>query len=135
MILQSRLSGEHVGVDLIHRWSTAFSKQANEIRPAAVDLSQADGQSMTFGLLFIGDALAKVDIAPDDSTLLAQFAQLREDLLDQFLAHGMHVAEGRGNEYTELAAPWRSSTVKLRTCTVRAHSDLQVLFQNATPCE
>jgi hypothetical protein len=70
-----------------------ISKQANEKRPTVLDLGQADRQSMPFGLLLIGDTPAKIDIAPDDPSLVAQLAQLREDLFDQLLPFGMHVTE------------------------------------------
>jgi hypothetical protein len=40
----------------------------------------------------------RIDFAPGDAALLAYFAKLREDTLDQFVALRLHVAESGGHE-------------------------------------
>jgi len=75
-----------------------LAEQTDEVRPAAIDLRQADRQHRTLGLLFVGDTPTKVDLRPRDTALLAHPTQLREDLLDQLFPLGLHVAERRRNE-------------------------------------
>ena len=79
-------------------------QQAGEERPAVVDLGEAERQHAPLGLLLIGDAPAQIDLAPSDTALLAQFAKLREDVLDQTVAFSLHVPEGRGDKDPDGAA-------------------------------
>jgi len=63
------------------------------------------------GLLFC-NAPAQVHLAPGDAATLAQTAQLREDLLDQFLALLLHIAKG-GRDEDAYFAPVGSGPLRL----------------------
>ena len=89
--------------NLVRHPAVALPQQADEIGPAALDLAQADRQHLAFGFLLIRDAPAQVHLAPGHPALLAQFAELREDVLDQQFAFGLHVAEGGRDEDAQLA--------------------------------
>ena len=84
--------------NLLGHPAVALAQQTDEVGPAMLDFRQAQGQHLAFGLGFVGNAPAQVHLAPSDAPVLAEAAELREDLLDEFLAFLLHIAEGGGDE-------------------------------------
>ena len=67
------------------------------------DFLEAQGQNLAFSLGLVRHAPAQVHLAPGDAAALAQPAQFRVYVLDQFLALLLHVAERGRDEDTYLA--------------------------------
>ena len=89
--------------DLLRYPAVALAEQTDEVGAAALDFRQAQGQDLAFGLGFVRDAPAQVHLTPGDAAALAQPAELGEDLLDEFLALLLHIAEGGGDKHANFA--------------------------------
>ena len=114
---QPRLAVGEVARDLVRHPAVAVAEHADEVRPRALDLREADRQHGVLRLLLVGDAPAQVDLAPHHAALLAEVADLGEDALHELLALALHVAEGRRDEDAQDARCGGHAT-----CSSRANS-------------
>src|SRR5213078_1921438 len=94
--------------------AVAPGQQADEVWPAALDLLEAVGKQLAFGLLLGGDAPAQIDLGPRDAARLAALAQLGEDPLDQDFVIVLHVAKRRRDEDADVPRHQPTSTPGLR---------------------
>ncbi len=132
MLCEPRLALEHVGRDFFNRRTVALAEQADEKGAAALDLGQADGKRLAFGFLLVGHSPPKVDIGPGDTATFAQLAELREGALDQFVALGMHIAEGGGDEHADMALRKEGQCAwSCRRAVIRTHRRFYVLWRMA----
>jgi hypothetical protein len=93
--------GDTFGIRWWRRPSVAFTEDADEVWPAAIDLIEADADDPVALGLFLGDSPAKIDIGERDASFAAEGADFRKDLLDKVLALFLQVAEGRADEHAE----------------------------------
>jgi len=81
--------------------TVAVAQDADEERPALVDLLEAELEDLVVLGLLAGDAPTQVDVDQADAVLLQPFAQGREDHLDEVIALRVHVTERRRDEDTD----------------------------------
>ena len=78
--------------------AVALAERAHEVRPRALDLAQADRKRLALLGFLLGDPPAEVDADHLDEPRARTAAALGEDALDQEVALGAEVAEGRRDE-------------------------------------
>lgn len=87
-------------IDLIWYPSIPFAQNAQEVRPAVLDLSQTDGEDFTLSLLFVSNAPMEINLTPSNPSFLTEFPEFWKDELYKFFAFLMHIKKGRRNEHT-----------------------------------
>ena len=98
MFLQPRLALDDFGRNRVGNPPVPLAEQAEEVRPTAFDLGEAQRQDLTLRRLLLGDAPAQIHLGEGDKAFGALAAQLGEDPLHQQIPLPLHVPEGGGDE-------------------------------------
>ena len=100
VMLHPAVAGEGLPVEAFGHVAVAFAQQAEEERPAVLDLLQTEIEGEVVVGLFPGDAPAQVNVHEVDAILGQLLAQLREHNRDQMVPFRVHVAECAADEDT-----------------------------------
>ena len=107
VLFQPGLDFDQLGVDLFRNESVALAEEADEVRPAAIDLRQTDGQDLAPLGLLLGDPPAQIDFDKLHAAFPTAPPQLREGKLHQPVPFFLHVAKGGGDEDADAARVFR----------------------------
>ncbi|MEK6258846.1 MAG: hypothetical protein AABP62_09515 [Planctomycetota bacterium] len=81
--------------------AVTLTQQPDEVRPAAFDLFQAEGEYFAPLRLLFSDAPAQINLAPSHTALFAESAKLRKDFQNQLIPLSLHVTECGRDEDTD----------------------------------